>query len=746
MRELVARADDEVVEGVLRQQRRAPADRLRAGFGGRRRRREELLLRGAGDSDQRSAAQRTAAAVRERVARSASRQRSRTTSAASLFGASTTQRLAALRDRTQAPITTSRRSGSMSCARSTRRSDATPCSIAPAESYQQVATAKKAAAESQQLTERARTVSPQRNPQALGQACYVADGSESPLTAGRRHLTAFRAEQEAFSPFRRSVQEQSSSTRRAPTAIDHARDAMLARRRMKTGDCRKSCSREAQAHIPGGVNSPVRAWKAVGGTPRFIQRARGSTITDADGNAYIDYVGSWGPMILGHAHPQVLRAVHEAMRDGTSFGAPTPREIELARRIVRRAAVGRAGAAGLAPGTEATMTAIRLARAFTGRAEDRQVRRLLPRPRRRAAGARRLRRDDVRRARQRRRAGSRSPARRWWRASTISTRSRRASRAEGDAIAAVIVEPVVGNMGVVPPQPGFLDGLREHHRGARRAADLRRGDHRLPPRLGRRAERARHPARPDLPRQDRSAAGCRSPRSAAGATSWSSWRRSAAVYQAGTLSGNPLAVAPGWRRSSCSTSPAPTSGSRRWARASRTGCGRRSRRHGRPGCVNRRGSMWTLFFGVDAVRDADDARALRHRAPSRASSRGMLERGIYLPPSQFEAAFISLAHTEDDIDDDRRAPPTRRSRRCAEVDRASTRDRRADELDRDTPGEQRPLPRRSASRSAARSSAGVLLGYYLDALFRHRAAVHAAAHHRRVHRRSARLALVPQKA
>src|SRR6516164_1405944 len=123
---------------------------------------------------------------------------------------------------------------------------------------------------------------------------------------------------------------------------------------------------EASDVIPGGVNSPVRAWKAVGGAPRFIQRAHGCTITDADGNDYIDYVGSWGPMILGHTHPAVLRAVNEALRAGTSFGAPTAREITLARRIVD-ALPAIEQVRLVSSGTEATMTAIRLARAFTGR-------------------------------------------------------------------------------------------------------------------------------------------------------------------------------------------------------------------------------------------------------------------------------------------------------------------------------------------------------------------------------------------
>src|SRR5215468_7420908 len=134
---------------------------------------------------------------------------------------------------------------------------------------------------------------------------------------------------------------------------------------MRTGTSEKLFN-EACAYIPGGVNSPVRAWLAVGGAPRFIQRASGCTITEADGNSYIDYVGSWGPMILGHAQHDVLRAVNDALRAGTSFGAPTPREITMAQRIVGALpAVEQVRL--VSSGTEATMTAIRLARAFTGR-------------------------------------------------------------------------------------------------------------------------------------------------------------------------------------------------------------------------------------------------------------------------------------------------------------------------------------------------------------------------------------------
>src|SRR5215472_16089712 len=215
---------------------------------------------------------------------------------------------------------------------------------------------------------------------------------------------------------------------------------------------------DASACIPGGVNSPVRAWKAVGGVPRFIQRASGSRITDADGNDYVDYVGSWGPMILGHAHHAVLHAVHEALRAGTSFGAPTAREIALARRITGALpAVEQVRL--VSSGTEATMTAIRLARAFTGRAKiikfdgcyHGHADALLVRA---GSGALTLGMPDS--AGVPEATASQTLVARFGDLDEIDARL----RADGGAVAALIVEPVVGNMGLVPPPPGFLAGLR----------------------------------------------------------------------------------------------------------------------------------------------------------------------------------------------------------------------------------------------------------------------------------------------
>ncbi len=414
---------------------------------------------------------------------------------------------------------------------------------------------------------------------------------------------------------------------------------------MKTGTSEKLFA-EASRYIPGGVNSPVRAWKAVGGVPRFIQRASGSTITDADGNTYLDYVGSWGPMILGHAHHEVLKAVNEALRAGTTFGAPTAREIELARRITGALpAVEQVRL--VSSGTEATMTAIRLARAFTGRVKivkfdggyHGHADALLVRA---GSGAMTFGVPDspgVPEA-----TASQTLVARFNDLDEIEARF----RAEGDAIAALIVEPVVGNMGLVPPQPGYLEGLRRVT--AAHGAILVFDEVMTGFRLAWGGVQNAMGIRPDLTCLGKVIGGGL-PLAAIGG------RRDlmqqlapvGPVYQAGTLSGNPLAV---------------TAGLATLAQLDRAGTyekleglgaqlqdGLRAalRRHGRRGCLNRRGSMWRLFFGAEQVRYADVARRCDTAAFARFFT-GMLERGVYLPPSQFEASFISLAHSEGDID------------------------------------------------------------------------------------------------
>jgi len=403
---------------------------------------------------------------------------------------------------------------------------------------------------------------------------------------------------------------------------------------------------EAEEVIPGGVNSPVRAWKAVGGSPRFIQRAKGSTVVDADGRTYIDYVGAWGPLILGHAHPAVLRAVQEALRDGTAFGAPTAREILFARRVCDAfPAIERVRA--VCSGTEATMTAIRLARAFTGRTKVLKF-----------DGCYHGHSDGLLV-----RAGSgaltfgtpSSPGVPEAVASqTLVARFNDAEQvrawfaADGDAIAAVIVEPVAGNMGVVPPAPGFLEALREVT--ATHGALLIFDEVITGFRLTYGGVQTLREIRPDVTCLGKVIGGGL-PLAAVGGQRavMEQLAPTGPVYQAGTLSGNPLAVAAGLETLNQLRHPGVYE--RLEALGSRLEDGLRAvlRRCGTRACLNRVGSMWTLFFGVDDVRDAETALGCDTQMFAR-YFRGMLAAGIYLPPSAFEAGFISLAHSEADID------------------------------------------------------------------------------------------------
>jgi len=403
---------------------------------------------------------------------------------------------------------------------------------------------------------------------------------------------------------------------------------------------------EARKVIPGGVNSPVRAWKAVGGNPRFIQRARGCQITDADGNTYIDYIGSWGPMILGHAHPKVLSAVQDALRDGASFGAPTAREIELARRIV--AALPSVEMVRLvSSGTEAAMTAIRLARAHTGRVKILKFNgcyhghsdSLLVRA---GSGALTFGVPD-------------SPGVPEALASqTLVADFNRLDAvaayfgAEGKHIAAVIVEPVVGNMGVVPPAAGFLEGLRRITRD--HGAVLIFDEVMTGFRLAYGGAQTIYDIDPDLTCLGKVIGGGL-PLAAFGGKREIMERLApeGPVYQAGTLSGNPLAVAAGIE------TLAQLRVGHAYERLEELGAvleaGLRAAlaKHGVRGTINRVGSMWTLFFGVDEVSTSAASKEIDTAAFGR-FFQGMLERGIYLPPSAFEAAFLSLAHGEADIE------------------------------------------------------------------------------------------------
>jgi len=401
----------------------------------------------------------------------------------------------------------------------------------------------------------------------------------------------------------------------------------------------------ACAVIPGGVNSPVRAWKAVGGRPVFIQRARGSAVWDADGRPYVDYVGSWGPMIAGHAHPKIMTAIHEAMKDGTSFGAPTAREVELAERLC--ASVPSMEMVRLvSSGTEATMSAIRLARGVTGRPKilkfsgcyHGHADSLLVRA---GSGAATFGVPDS--------AGVPESIASQTLVSNFNDLDMLGKyfRAQGNEIAAVIVEPVIGNMGVIVPQKGFLEALREVT--AQAGALLIFDEVMTGFRLARGGAQERYGIDPDLTTLGKIVGGGL-PLAAFGGKRrfMEQLAPLGPVYQAGTLSGNPLAVAAGLQMLELISKPDTYERLEEISASLEAGLRDALASYKGKACINRVGSMWTIFFGLDRVRHADEARGADTELFGK-WFRGMLDRGIYLPPSQFEAAFLSLAHTESDV-------------------------------------------------------------------------------------------------
>jgi glutamate-1-semialdehyde 2,1-aminomutase len=403
----------------------------------------------------------------------------------------------------------------------------------------------------------------------------------------------------------------------------------------------------ACARIPGGVNSPVRSWRSVGGDPVFIERAQGASIVDADGGTYLDFVGSWGPMILGHAHPAVVAAVAERIESGLSFGAPTSLEVELAE-LVTRAMPSLEQVRLVTSGTEAAMSVVRLARAATGR--DAVVKfagcyhghadSLLVRA---GSGALTLGVPD-------------SPGVPAALAELTVVAEfndiegvRALLRSRGAQIAAVLVEPVAGNMGVVAPEPGFLETLRDE---TTRAGSLLVFDEVMTGfRVAWGGAQARYGITPDLTCLGKVVGGGM-PLAAFGGRRdlMQQMAPVGPVYQAGTLSGNPVAVTAGLAtlRALESISDGYTRLEALGARAE-SGLRKALAATGKPGCVNRVGSMLTLFLGVERVRDFASATAAATDSFAR-FFRGMLAEGVYLPPSQFEAMFLSLAHSEDDID------------------------------------------------------------------------------------------------
>jgi glutamate-1-semialdehyde 2,1-aminomutase len=404
--------------------------------------------------------------------------------------------------------------------------------------------------------------------------------------------------------------------------------------------------RAAQRLIPGGVNSPVRAFRGVGGEPFFVARAEGARLWDVDGRAYIDYVGSWGPLILGHAAPAVVEAVAAAAARGTSYGAPTAGEVELAEAITQ-AYPSIEMMRLVSSGTEAAMSAIRLARGATGR--DVLVK---------FEGGYHGHADSLLV-----KAGSGGatfgipdsggvPAALAALTVTVPFNDAGAVRALFDArgreIAAVIVEPVAGNMGVIPPAPGFLEALRDLT--SRHGAVLIFDEVITGFRVARGGAQALYGIRPDLTCLGKIIGGGL-PVGAYGGRA-DLMRHVAplgSVYQAGTLSGNPLAVAAGL--ATVRALGAPGVYERLEALGDRLGRGLAdgARRAGIALTVNRVGSMLTGFFCAGPVTDYASAK----RADTERYARffhGLCARGVYMAPSQFEAAFVSLAHTEADVD------------------------------------------------------------------------------------------------
>jgi len=402
----------------------------------------------------------------------------------------------------------------------------------------------------------------------------------------------------------------------------------------------------AQRHIPGGVNSPVRAFRGVGGDPIFFERGAGPYLFDADGNRYLDYVGSWGPMILGHAHPQVLEAVTEHMRKGLSFGAPTELETRMADRLcelVPSMDLVRM----VSSGTEATMSAIRLARGHTGR--DRLVKfegcyhghsdSLLVKA---GSGALTL-------------GEPSSPGVPATLAElTLILDYNNLDQVEdtfarhGEEIACVIVEPVAGNMGCIPPQPGFLEGLRalcDRYGGLLIFDEVMTGF-----RVALGGAQGRYRVTPDLTTLGKVIGGGL-PVGAFGG------RREVMeqlaplgpVYQAGTLSGNPVAMAAGLTTLELIGKPGFYQDLEAKTEQLVTGLEAQAAATGIPLTSNRVGAMFGLFFTTaEQVTDCAGATAC-NQDRFRAFFHAMLEWGIYLAPSAFEAGFLSAAHGEEDI-------------------------------------------------------------------------------------------------
>lgn len=404
--------------------------------------------------------------------------------------------------------------------------------------------------------------------------------------------------------------------------------------------------REANKILVGGVNSPVRAFNAVGGEPFFAASGRGSRIQDVDGNEYLDYVLSWGPLVMGHAHPGVVEAVSAAMRLGSSFGISTEAEIRLAQRITRHfPAIEKLRFVN--SGTEAVMSAIRLARGVTG-AElvvkiagcyHGHMDGLLVRA---GSGLTTLGQPD-----------SQGVPNAYTQCTLVVPYNdldavRDAFSSYAGKIACLIVEPVAGNMGVVLPEPGYLEGLRQITQSA--GALLIFDEVMTGFRVSMGGAQTRYQVTPDLTVLGKVIGGGL-PVGAYGGSARIMDQLSplGPVYQAGTLSGNPLAMAAGLATLDALEQPGAFAHTEQAMLALSEGLGKIARHAGIPVYQTQAGSMACLYFSEGPVRNYEDATASDTKRYA-AFFRGMLERGVYFAPSQFEACFTSAAHSSADID------------------------------------------------------------------------------------------------
>lgn len=397
--------------------------------------------------------------------------------------------------------------------------------------------------------------------------------------------------------------------------------------------------------MPGGVNSPVRAFRGVGGTPRFIKSAAGATMTDVDGRSYIDYVGSWGPMILGHADPEVIAALTEALANGTSFGAPNELEVQLAEEIID-AVPSIEMVRMVNSGTEATMSAIRLARGVTGRTKLIKFEgcyhghgdSLLVKA---GSGVATLGLPD----------SPGVPAALAQATITVSFNDATALAdvfSEHQDIAAVIIEPVVGNMGCVPPADGYLQAVRELT--SKQGALLIFDEVMTGFRLARGGAQELYGVTPDITTLGKIIGGGL-PVGAYGGSKdlMRNIAPAGPIYQAGTLSGNPLAMTAGLVTLRRLRDRSLYDGLEHSSARLCAGLAKTAADAGIETITNRVGSMWTSFFTNEPVTDWTSANKCNRERYGK-FFHAMLEQGVYLASSQFEAAFVGAAHTEEIID------------------------------------------------------------------------------------------------